>query len=456
VLYQRVAPMREGPPGSPYTAARAMVYFQLRARNNTAATITARRVEISYPGGVPGPKELTSRNIPIAPGASVEIGLHGAEAYALALPTPPAIRLTVNFDGLAHPVVGEWGLQPHARTWAFFAKPEANPDYGEFLIMPGQHLEGGGGQHFGYDVGVLGVNAFGDLASTKNGLDTNADRFLWGRPVYAMADGVVLRAVDEHIDNPTPSQRAFVRKDGSYEGTVQISSVAVANLSPPAQNRLDVCRFFVAVHAGDNMRVLVLQQNDYGTDVRYLSGTLGPSTTGGLSAAGISETRAVTCHRTGADARLGVWNIAGNGSSVTLVDTQQVPLMEAAKVVKLTSNRVAVLGRTYGGDTLSLTVHQFSGDGEFTAGSIGAATGGRIKQFDLVALSSSRLVGAVQTINDDLKLIVWDVGIGGLATGNASAVSLNRVGEAEGLGTITEVALAARESTQIVTAIRTG
>ncbi len=88
-------------------------------------------------------------------------------------------------------------------------------------------------------------------------------------------------------------------------------------------------------------------------------------------------------------------------------------------------------------------------------GSIGEATGGSIKHFDLLALSSSRLVGAVQTANDRLKLIVWDVGIGGLTTGNTSAVSLNRVGDAEGLGSITELALAAKDSQQIATAVRT-
>lgn len=270
-----------------------------------------------------------------------------------------------------------------------------------------------------------------------------------------MADGIVVRAVDEHPDNPSPDERAFARKNGFYQGTAQISAVAVANLSPPANDELDLCRMFVATVSNGNLAVRVLEQNADGSELNSLSSAAGPSADGGVSVTGIRETRAVTAHSTGGAVRLVLWNIAADGSPVSMLDDLQLPGLTAGKVVKLSSQRVALLARTSAGK-LSLTIHEWSNAGQFPAGNIGSASGGSIGAFDMVRLSATRLVTAVQTLSDGLKVIVWDIGIGGdpgdLSTGS---LSLTRVGEAEGLGTISELALAAKDGVQIATAVRT-
>ena len=77
---------------------------------------------------------------------------------------------------------------------------------------------------------VVGVNNSGNLAVTRNGSKNNADYFLWGRPLYAMADGIVVRAVDDHEDNPGSGQRTVARKAGSYQGTAQIDAVSARSM----------------------------------------------------------------------------------------------------------------------------------------------------------------------------------------------------------------------------------
>lgn len=450
VLYQRLAPLQDGEPE------RAMVYFSLRAWNQTNAKVTARGIVISFPNSGFAPIQISSRDVEIGPGGSAEIGLRGGEEFVLPAYVPPTIQLTVTFDGLTKPVQQSWPLFPHSRTWSFFAKPETDPKYGEFLTLPGNHLGGGGSQHFAYDVHVLGINPQGNLAETRTGkANDNTDYFLWGRPVYAMEDGIVVRAIDDNPDNPSPNERAFTRKAGSWQGTSQIAAVAVANLSPAANDQLDVLRMFVAVISGENLSVMALQQNWDASQLTYLSGAPGPAAQSGVSVAGISQTRAVTAHGNGADVYLVLWSIASNGSSISLLDQLQLPGLTNAQVVKLSSNRVAVLARTTGGK-LSLAVHEWSNSGQFANGSIGATTGGSISNFDFVRLTDTRLAAAVQTLNDGLKLIVWDLGIGGDSGGlSTGSVTLTRVGEAEGLGSISELALAAKNETRIVTAVRT-
>jgi hypothetical protein len=449
LLYQRIAPGFAGGPS------RAMVYFMMTARNNMPHAIRLKMITILFhPIGNPAPRQF-QRNVLIGSGDTEDIGLVGGEEFALDLPTQPFVKIRLLFEGLDAQVERQYGLAQHSRVWAFFAKPEPDNQYGEYITLPGQHVGGGGGQHFGYDVGALGFDSFGQPTEKKDNFGNNSSLYIWGRPIYAMADGVVVKAVDEIVDNPAPKRRSFGRTEAFYQGDLQISSVAVANLSGQANDVLDRNRFFVAYGSGENVRGLVLEQNADGSDLQVLSGTMGPSLSGGpLSAVGISRYSAITAHRSGGDIRLTYWATETDGSSLEVRDTAQLPLMSQARIVKLTSNRVAVLGKTLGG-TLKLTVHQFSDDGEFDANSIGEDYGGQLKDFALLALSSSRLAAAIQTLNDRLKVIVWDIGIGGVTTGNTSNVSLNRTDEKEGLGTISEVALAAEDEKQIVTAVKT-
>jgi hypothetical protein len=122
--------------------------------------------------------------------------------------------------------------------------------------------------------------------------------------------------------------------------------------------------------------VTALQQNADGSELEYLSLTVGPSGESNVSVASIREVQAVTAHSTDGDVRLTLWSIAANGTSITLKATKTLPELTAANAIMLTSQRVAVLGRTWSGN-LSLTMHtwqagQTAGSIEFVAGSAAA------------------------------------------------------------------------------------
>jgi murein DD-endopeptidase MepM/ murein hydrolase activator NlpD len=452
VVYQKLSPPVAGDAGG------GMIYFMLKAKNQTTGAITARQMVVSFPDTTIPPVQLASRDVLIGAGKTESLGLEGPEAIALPGGSNPSkLQITLTCDGLAEPAVATWNLAPHATVYDFFMKPEAG-DYGEFAFMPANHMGGGSSQHFGYDVKTVGVNHSGKLAMTRNGSSENTDYFLWGRPLYAMADGIVVRAIDEHEDNPGSGKRTVARKAGSYQGTAQIDAVSVANLSG-AKSSSEVARMFVAFRTAETIRGVVLEQNGDGSELTHLSGTVGGTADGSVCATGISERLAVTVHSNGGHTHLVLWGIATDGSSTTIKDTKLISQLTDARVAKLTSNRVAVLGKTSGGD-LSLSLHSWeAGSGgslELVEASLGTASGGGVEKMDLISLSSTRLAAALQTSGGDLKVIVWDqVPDAIVSPGGAGGVNLQRVGEAEGQGKITDVSIASEDGTLLLVAVRT-
>lgn len=358
------------------------------------------------------------------------------------------------FEGLADPVIEEWDLAPQSTIYDFFSKPE-DGDYGEYILMPGRHMEGGSSQHFGYDVKAVGINNKGKLASTRHGGTANSDYFSWERPLYAMADGIVVRAADDNEDNQGAGSRTFSRKSGSYQGNQPIDAVAVVNLSPPADDALDTCLMLVAVRTGGILRVMALRQDAHATDLDYLAGTAGHAADGSVAAAGISTTLAVTAHSYQGDTRLTLWGTTSEVKSLALKSTKVINGLTNARLVKLTSTTVAVLGKTSQGN-LSLTIHGWqqgdtSGSLEFISGTLGSAGGGGVARLSLVRLTSSRVAGAVQTAGGYLTVIVWDV----TADSSGSSFTLKRTSEKEGTGEISEVSIGSKDKNEIVTAVRT-
>jgi len=138
VVYQKLAPPVAGDVGG------GMMYFMLKAKNQTDETIIARQMEISFPNTSIPPIQLASRDVVINPGATESLGLEGPEAVELPGGTnPTSLRITLTCDGLPEPAVRSWPLAPHAKTYDFFSKPEPGSDYGEFVLMPGNHMGGG-------------------------------------------------------------------------------------------------------------------------------------------------------------------------------------------------------------------------------------------------------------------------------------------------------------------------
>jgi hypothetical protein len=339
----------------------------------------------------------------------------------------------------------EWPLAAHATKYDFFAKPEPDPDYGECVYLPGKHLEGGGGQHFGYDVGVFGWNhVTGTLSKYKTDGATNADTFLWERPIYAMADGVVLRAVDKHPDNPSPGERSFRRTDGAYESAYQVTAVAAAGLADAGQEWSRVA--VAVVTSAGVMRLLVLEHTQDGDTLRLVDEANGPVAEQ-VSVARVPATRLVTASRAGSMATLQLWRIPANGTTLTALDSVTFHDVADIKVIALSSGRALTAARTPSGN-LALAVWDCSGE-SLGAMPLDTATAGAVTDYEVVALDATRVVTAVRQGDGNLKLIVWE-----LEPHRGSGVSLARRGDALD-GAVTEVALSTTAvAGQVTTAAR--
>jgi hypothetical protein len=422
VLFQRVAPPAKGQP------ARGMLYFLPTISNNTNSTLRLERIEVSFPGSAAEPV-LFAREDDIAPGTH-DVWLGGDQVVELAPPFPTSVKIRLLFDGNRE-AWRQWPLAPHAKSYPCFVAPEDRQ--GECLVFPGKHAgEGGGSQHFGYDVNVYGWNVqSGKLSKYRTDGATNADRFLWDHPIRAMADGVVLRAVDKHPDNPSPAERSFRRTDGAYESAYGITAVAAAGLAGAGQewSRLAVA---TATAAG-NLRLLVLEHSQDGDTVRRVAEADGPAAEQ-VAVARVPATRILTAARAGSSVTLTLWRLPAGGTTLTALDSAAFSGVSDVKVAALGDDRALTVARTTAGN-LSLGLWDCSG---LTLGAapIAAASAGAMAECEVVALGPTRAVTAVRQADGQLKLIVWDVvpGAGG------SGSSLVRRGDASG-GSATEVAL---------------
>jgi hypothetical protein len=397
VLYMRVAPRRRGEP------ARAALYLALRVTNYTARTFRLTGIELSFPGSYV-PTRLFARDENVAPGTREE-WLGDAETIEFTS-VPPRVRVRLLFGGGEDAVAREWPLARHATEYDFFAKPEADADYGECLYLPGGHLGDGGPQHFGHDVGVYGWNRVtGELSTYKTDGATNADTFLWERPIYAMADGVVLKAVDKHPDNPSPDERSFRRADGSYQSAYDIAAVAAVGLAPDEEQEWSRLAVAVARAAG-GMRLLVLEHTQDGDTLRLVDEADGPPAEQ-VAVARIPATRIITAARAGTAVTLTLWRIPTGSTTLSMLDSASFSNVTDVKVVALASDRALTASRTTVG-TLNLAVWDCSGE-SLVSTPLGVAGAGAITDFEVVALGATRFVTAVRQGDGVLKLIVWDV-----------------------------------------------
>jgi murein DD-endopeptidase MepM/ murein hydrolase activator NlpD len=124
-------------------------------------------------------------------------------------PLPTQVKLKFYFKSYATPVSTTENLKPYTQGLAL---PFKSKDFSKDEYVSGYSMHGGGDQVFAYDFGVKGYhkNAWSDLLPDKTAWDKNENYRVWGKPVYAMADGVVLQ-----FDNKIPNNW---KPDGSDAG----------------------------------------------------------------------------------------------------------------------------------------------------------------------------------------------------------------------------------------------
>lgn len=188
--------------------------FWITNHEKTAVVVTV--VALSF---VP-PPAVDAVHIPV----SIKIGAGGTEVWSFAtannifLPDPAPTTLTVSvscggFSDFSDPVTITLALEPHANpvtggAYLFPARAEDLGD-GEFWQgISGQHGAAGKGvQLFGYDMGVVGYDVQTDTwneLKPGGSFAKNEDYRVWGKRIYAMADGVVKRSVNDKSTNPNP------------------------------------------------------------------------------------------------------------------------------------------------------------------------------------------------------------------------------------------------------------
>ncbi len=123
-------------------------------------------------------------------------------------PFPNKVKLSFHFKNYTGALSVTKNLKPYTHTLAL---PFDKGDFGKDEFVSGYSMHGGGSQVFAYDLGVEAYEnkAWRGLLPNKDG-SKNENYRIWGKPVRAMADGIVL-----HFENNIPNNW---KPDGSDEG----------------------------------------------------------------------------------------------------------------------------------------------------------------------------------------------------------------------------------------------
>jgi hypothetical protein len=360
-----------------------------------------------------------------------------AESIRLFEPVPVSARIDLFFDGYDAPKTVERKLAPYTSPTAggryLFPGNAADLEPDQYFSHVEPHT--GGSQFFGYDLHVQGWNGK-QFSSIKPGgdPDTNEGRLAWNVPIYAMAEGVVLRASIGWEDNPAPGLRAvqpMAEQDGEPIADVKVTELGASRTAT------------VARLPSGSLKITVWDFNDDGREIIRRGSVVGESVTD-VATDALTGSRLVTAVRTSAGIlRLIVWQVSTDGTSLTrLSQTDAGPIKELA-VTRVSSSRFATAVRT-SNDLLRVTVWDVSGDG-LTVAKLDEALAGAASSISIVALTASRLVASCRTAEGTLKVIVWDI---------EDDTTLVRRGDATA-DPITKAAAAKLTGTQVATAMRT-
>lgn len=160
------------------------------------------------------------------------------------------------------------------------------------------------------------------------GKQGNAGKVIWEKPVYAMADGIVLRVENDQPDNPSPGRRTVVRGGRMERGPAGLVSVATAGSS----------RIFSAVtDAGGHVLMLAFAPSADSDSLEFLGKSAPQLPFAGteISLAAISTRRAITACAAGGGLVLNSWKISKDGKTIAPDGELTISNTAAAKVTLL-------------------------------------------------------------------------------------------------------------------------
>jgi murein DD-endopeptidase MepM/ murein hydrolase activator NlpD len=176
----------------------------LYVKNKEAKPITLKKVTFAYGSHT---KDVAS-DVTIAAGA--ESGWQNSRDYHevgdvvyFESGIPSNITIKLHFKGYTAPVSLTKTLKPYDRA---FAPPFKTKDLAAGEVWESASTHGGGSQVFAYDMGVE-IPGQGALLPGKDG-SANTHYRVWGKPIYAMADGIVKGFNNTVPNNPRPGEEA--------------------------------------------------------------------------------------------------------------------------------------------------------------------------------------------------------------------------------------------------------
>ncbi|PWF43395.1 peptidoglycan DD-metalloendopeptidase family protein [Massilia glaciei] len=220
VVYLPLSPKVAGGEASGHLA------LKITVKNNEPQPVTLKNLIIASIGT----PTLAAVTIPIMAGANrLRIAANATASWffqpdnniSLPMPAPGQIKLSLSADGFPDPVVLIMPLKPHRSPVAggSYDFPAKAHDFrvGEYWSGRGEShaAAGDGSQLFAYDMGVIAFDpaskGWNDKLAGKDGSQNNHYR-IWGKPIYAMADGTVIGFKNDMPNNtkmgtqaPTPS-----------------------------------------------------------------------------------------------------------------------------------------------------------------------------------------------------------------------------------------------------------
>jgi hypothetical protein len=444
LVYLPVAPETATVPG------RNLLGLRLNIANNGTDDVTLNQLRLvfTFPDGALWAVQFPRDEI-VPAGKSAVNYLAPDEAFPLLEPAPSSVRIDLFFEGYTQPKSLERQLAPYqpATYNGVYLFPGNASDLGPDQYWSHVVRHTGGSQFFGYDFHVQGWDAAAGRfsASKPGGGNSNEDRLAWNVPVYAIADGIVIRASLGWEDNPAPGTRSVQRMGEA--SSVAISDVKVTRFS--STRAATVVR-----RASGILRITIWDLEDDGRQI-FERGSIDGEAVAEVAADALTDSRLVTAVRTAAGSlRVIVWDISDDGMSISRVGERDAAAVEEVSLIKVSTSRFATAVRTSEG-VLRLILWSVSSDGT-SISLLDHAFAGTASSLSTVALSGSRLVTALRAAAGELKAIVWDIveepGTALVRLGEATGAGVNQVVSVKATGS--QFDTAARRNNQTLEVIR--
>lgn len=206
VLYHPVAAWTSAQQG------KAQLSLAIWVKNKETKALTWQKIRFEYSqGGAMKSKEINLSMAAFNPNAWQ--GFQNGREYHQAgdvvyidAPIPGSVTIKLYFKDFATPVTLTKTLKAYTKG---FKLPFRAYDLQPNEVWESASTHGGGSQVFAYDMGVQ-ANVNGSWTALLPGKDDskNENFRIWGKPIYAMADGVVADFCNVVPNNPKPGQQA--------------------------------------------------------------------------------------------------------------------------------------------------------------------------------------------------------------------------------------------------------